>query len=339
MKLNKLKSITLILISILLSIIIIKYLKLLSIFCIFIKLLAPVFIGLIYAWLLNPLITKLSQKHNRNFICITIFILIISFISIILYLLIPTIYKELHNIVDRLPSFVSFIQDKISKYNIDINFDKIGDNIINDVPIYILDTIKRIIKYSGIIAVGLVVGLYASIDYDKLVTFIYKHFPHKHKEEFIKITTKISTEVHKCVNGTLLVSALVFIGDTICFIIIGLKDPFLLGFICGLTDLIPYIGPYIGGGIAILVALSQSKTLFILTIICCICVQLIENNILQPLIMSKAMKISPIFIIIGLLVFGDLFGIVGMILATPLVAILKVVIEYITDKRLKKSFP
>lgn len=67
----------------------------------------------------------------------------------------------------------------------------------------------------------------------------------------------------------------------------------------------------------------------------CVIVQSIENYVLQPIVMSKSIKISPILIIIGLLVFGNLFGVLGMILATPILAIIKVFIEYLKKARNK----
>ena len=333
MKITNLKKLVLTLISIVLIIIIIKYLKIINGLCIILKILAPVFIGFIYAWLLNPLINKLSKKYKRNIVCIITFLLIISFILGLLIILIPTIYKEIQEVITLLPKMFDTIQAKISKLNIDINTNKIIDFLITNIPIYIINFIQKTIKYLGIIVIGLILGLYASIDYEKIVLSFYKIIPLKYKETFIKLSTQISSNVHKCVNGTLLIASIVFVGDTICFLFLGLDAPLLLGLLCGLTDLIPYIGPYIGGAIAVLVAFTESKTLCILTIISCVIVQIIENNILQPIIMSKTMKISPIFILIGLLIFGNLFGIIGMLLASPIIAIIKVILDYLYTKK------
>ena len=102
----------------------------------------------------------------------------------------------------------------------------------------------------------------------------------------------------------------------------------MLGMFCGLTDLIPYIGPYIGGALAVLVGFTEDKVLGLFTLGACILVQLIENYVLQPLVMSKKIEISPVLIISGLLIFGNLFGVMGMILATPCVAMMKVLFVY-----------
>ena len=102
--------------------------------------------------------------------------------------------------------------------------------------------------------------------------------------------------------------------------------------LCGITDLIPYVGPYIGGAVAVIVGFAESPFIGFLTLIVAIVVQLVENNILQPIVMSKTMKLHPVTIIVGLLIFEHFFGIVGMILATPIMSVIKVILEFIIEK-------
>jgi predicted PurR-regulated permease PerM len=125
---------------------------------------------------------------------------------------------------------------------------------------------------------------------------------------------------------------MVLVCDTIGFTIVGLEAPLLFGVFCGLTDLIPYIGPYIGGAAAVVVGFSQGPVIGISVLIICIIVQLVENYILQPVVMSKAMQLHPVTIIVGLLIFGHFFGIIGMIIATPCIALLKVIYRFIVNK-------
>ena len=102
--------------------------------------------------------------------------------------------------------------------------------------------------------------------------------------------------------------------------------------LCGITDLIPYVGPYIGGAVAVIVGFAQSPITGIFVLIVTVLVQLVENNILQPVVMSKTMQLHPVTIIVGLLVFQHFFGILGMILCTPTIALLKVVWQFFKDK-------
>ena len=169
-------------------------------------------------------------------------------------------------------------------------------------------------------------------DFDSISKHLISLLPKKHQKDADVLITNISTEVRKCVNGTLTVASMVFVGDSIGFAIIGLQAPLLFGLFCGITDLIPYVGPYIGGIAAVIIGFSQSTFTGVMAIIICCIVQCLENFVLQPLIMSKTMKLHPVTIIIGLLIFEHFFGIVGMILATPIIALLKVIYYFTIDK-------
>jgi predicted PurR-regulated permease PerM len=111
----------------------------------------------------------------------------------------------------------------------------------------------------------------------------------------------------------------------------------LFGLFCGLTDLIPYIGPYIGGGVAVIVGFTQGPIIGIGVLIIAIIVQLLESYILQPVVMSQATELSPIIIIVGLLVFGYFFGVPGMVIATPCMAIIKEIIKFIKLRFTKRK--
>ncbi|MFI3307929.1 MAG: AI-2E family transporter, partial [Mycoplasmatota bacterium] len=124
----------------------------------------------------------------------------------------------------------------------------------------------------------------------------------------------------------------VFLISSLAFSIIGLQSPLLFGLICGITNIIPYVGPYIGGFPAAIIGLSQSVTIGILTIIAIAIIQFLEGNFLQPVILSKTTKLHPVLIIMGLLVFGYFWGILGMIVATPILATLKAIFLFFEEK-------
>ena len=97
-------------------------------------------------------------------------------------------------------------------------------------------------------------------------------------------------------------------------------------------NVIPYAGPYIGGAPAVIVGFSQGTGIGIAVLVAIVLIQSIEGNVLQTLIISKTTKLNPVTIIIGLLLFGHFFGIVGMLLSTPIIGVLKVVVKYFNDK-------
>ncbi len=329
MKIKKIKELVLILVAIILVVFLIKYLNIFKYLGIILTVLIPLFIGFIYAWIFNPLIVKFSKKVNRNIVSILLFIVFVFLFSLFIYYLVPMFYKEIMEFIELLPSVLSKIEVKVESIGLRDMLDKLISFVMNRLPDYFISFVKGTFKYVGVIVIGLILGLYISFDYERIVSNMYGIVPKKYKCVVINLSQDVSNTVRRCVNGTLLVALFVFILDSICFLIIGIDNALLLGMICGVTDLIPYVGPYIGGAIAVLVGFTESKKLGILCLIVCLVVQMIESYVLQPVVMSKSIKISPVLIIVGLLLFGKILGIFGMILATPILAMIKVIVTHL----------
>ena len=131
---------------------------------------------------------------------------------------------------------------------------------------------------------------------------------------------------------SLVISFILMIVSLIGFAIIGLKAPLLIAMFCAITNLIPYIGPYMGAAVAALVGFSQSSVVGILTLVFIFIVQTLEGNFLTPLFMSKKMNLHPVTILISLLIFEHFFGIIGMVIATPVTALLKIIFNFFDEK-------
>nr|MBP6168551.1 AI-2E family transporter [Leptotrichiaceae bacterium] len=106
----------------------------------------------------------------------------------------------------------------------------------------------------------------------------------------------------------------------------------LLGVFCGIFNVIPYIGPYLGALPAIIVGLGQDPKLVIGIIIVVLVVQQIDGNILTPKVQGKGLNLHPLSILITIAIFGNLFGIIGMVLSIPVLAMLKTTFVFIKNK-------
>ena len=146
------------------------------------------------------------------------------------------------------------------------------------------------------------------------------------------ILRSINKAARSFISGAIIDSTLVFVVTSLLLWIVGLKAPILFGLFCGITNVIPYAGPYIGGAPAVIVGLSQSPVTGLLTLAMLVIIQSIEGSFLQALIMSKSTKLHPVTIMMGLLVFGHFWGIPGMFISTPVIAAAKEVLVYL-DKR------
>lgn len=310
---------------------------------------SPLFIGFVVAWLFAPLVDKMTKKGmSRILASIIIYVVFILFLIIFFRIFIPIIYNELNELVSTLPAIMTkitnFIDDLFKEVNVeglDINGMKdnilgaitaYGNSISSSLPTTIVNVMSKLFSGLGSIFFGLIIGLYMLFDFDNVTNLLLKLIPKRHQMEVADLLENIGREVRKSVNGTLLVACMVFVCDTIGFSIIGLKSALLFGLFCGITDLIPYIGPYIGTAVATIVAFTQNTFVGFGVLIIAIIVQLVESYILQPVVMSKATKLHPVTIICGLLIFGHFFGIVGMILAVPIMSIFKVIWKFLVKK-------
>ena len=143
---------------------------------------------------------------------------------------------------------------------------------------------------------------------------------------------KLNTTFRDFVQGTLFIAFVVALISTLGYTLVGLPSPLLFGVLCGITNMIPYVGPWIGGALCIIVGFSVSPLVGILALVVAVLVQQIDNMFLQPLIMGKTMKLHPVTIMVGLLLFGYLFGVIGTIFATPIMAALKIIILHFNEK-------
>lgn len=312
--------------------------------------LAPFFIGFVVAWILNPLVCKLENKNiPRMTASLIVYAVFVILIGIFFYFLIPTIYQQLQVLITNLPAifrelenFVDGIFGRLRTVQ-GIDFEAIKDSLLltisNHMNNFMTSVPTMIVNFAGsflssliTIMFGLVIGIYMLIDFDSIQGHLVNLLPERNRFEASVLLGNISKEVRKSVNGTLLVALMVFVCDSFGFFVAGLQAPILFGLLCGITDLIPYVGPYIGGAIAVVVGFAQSPLIGFMTLFVAIIVQLVENNILQPIVMSKTMKLHPVTIIVGLLIFEHFFGIVGMILCTPSIALAKVVWNFFKEK-------
>ena len=315
------------------------------------KIVAPLFIGLVIAWLFNPMVSKLQKKGIKRSLGATlIYVVFIGIIVLIISLIIPMISDQLNDFVKIIPtvfdSIKNWIEGIFSKIGDGGNIDWVGikDAIFTKIEVYAtglteglpaasINLIKSIFSGLSTFAVGLIIGFFLLIGFDNFNN-VLSFLPRKFQKDTKALGDEIDGSLRKFVQGTLILSSLIFIVSSIGFWICGLKSPLLFGLFCGITNVIPFVGPYIGGIPAVIVGLSQSPLIGIGVLAIIIIVQFVEGNLLQPIVMSKTMKLHPVTIMLGLLVFGHFWGIVGMIVATPIVATIKIVLNYF-DKKYK----
>ena len=350
---NKILKISLILIIALGTYVILAVLRQIKLFNILgkiVKLLTPVIIGLVIAWLFNPFV-KWLQKHKikRVFGVIISYFLLVGGIALFLGTLLPILYNEIVDFAETIPTLFDKIKDWLDNFldrfsgveSIDIeatkqsvmkNIENFGSDLTNDLPQTIINVFKSVITGMGTFIVGLVIGFFFLLGFDNVSDTLVSFLPKKHRPNGKELLEKLDTSLRSFVTGQLLDALLIFVVSCIAFYFIGLKSPILFAIFCGITNIIPYIGPYIGAVPAVIVGFAMSPTIGLLVIISIAIIQFIEGNFIQAVIISKTTKLNPITIISGLLVFGHFWGILGMLISTPVIASIKTIIVFIDEK-------
>ena len=313
------------------------------------SIISPIFIGWFFAWLLNPIVKKLTDKGmNRLFATIIAYLAMVLMIGLILAFTIPSLGTQISDIVTAVPSIVSDIKEWINNIFVKISnlslenldsvkntfmgrIETIATDIETSLPEMAMNFVSSLASGIGKILLSLILGFYLLFDFDKVTAGFISLFPKKSRGEISYLLEKLNDSLYSFISGTLWLSLLLFVVSIIGFSIIGLNAPVLISFICVITNLIPYIGPYMGAAVAGAIGFAESSTIGVLTLLFILVVQTIDGNVLQPLVMSKKMNLSPITIILSLLIFEYLFGIFGMIIATPAVALLKIIFVFIDE--------
>lgn len=316
----------------------------------FLKVLSPLFIGFVVAWLFNPFVTWLQKKGVRRSIgAIITYLILFGIIFIILNAIIPMLFDQINDFVKTMPSIMNsisgWLDDVVDKFkNIEyINVESVriqlldyvknfGMSMTKQLPEFTIDVLKHLFSGLGVIVVGLIIGFYLLLTFHHFGDTFTGFIPKRFKQNTEDLIALINSSMIRYVQGAMLDCTCIFIITTIGLWMVGLKAPLLFGLFCGITNVIPYAGPYIGGFPAVIVAFSQSTTTGILVLIVIAVIQFVEGNFFQPYIMSKTTKLHPVTIILGLLVFGHFWGILGMVASTPIIGSIKAILIFMDRK-------
>lgn len=326
-----------------------KELKLFAAIGTTLSIVSPLFIGMIIAWLLNPLVTWLQKQGLRRVLAsFIVYFTIIGLVAFIFTALVPSLYTQVNDFASMIPttydSIKAWIDELFEKLNYQnsIDFLKIKEELLSELgrygqkfaeslPDIVISAISSFISGMGTIFVSLVIGFFLIIGFENTDAFI-EYLPKKIQNNTRELLFDVNLACRSFVTGSFLDCIFIFLISSIGLYFVGLKAPLLFGLFCGITNIIPYLGPYLGGIPAVIIGFTQGTSVGILTLLVIAIIQLLEGNLLQPIILSKTTKLHPITIMLGLLVFGHFFGIIGMVISTPLLAAFKAIILFFDKK-------
>lgn len=311
---------------------------------------SPLFIGIVIAWLLDPIVSWLQKNGvKRGLATVIVFLSFLSLIVLFLVLMIPTLASEVNEFISFAPSILEYVKDtgesifnKLSSLYI-YDFSTVKEHIYSTLtnllssitiglPNFIINTATTLVSGGVSAVLGLFAAFYLLFDFNNVRKHLLSLLPRKMHADAISLSDNLNKTLKNYVQGVLTIMFILFLFQSLTFTVIGLSSPLLFGLFCAITNVIPYVGPYIGGAPAVIVGFTISPMTGIGALIAVVVAQLLESNFLEPVVMSKTMKLHPVTIMLGLLIFGHFFGILGMILATPTISCLKVVFGFFNEK-------
>ncbi|MCT2537651.1 AI-2E family transporter [Aquibacillus koreensis] len=305
------------------------------------RILAPFIIAGLIAYLLHPLIEKLHKyNYPRWFAIIGIYLIFFGGLGYVLYKAYPPFINQLKDLNENLPHFMDMyrqaiyevyestsflpetVHDKMDEFFHDLE-DMIGTLLTN-----IVMQVTKLMDVVIVIAVIPVLVFYMLKDFKLIQSSMWKLTPKKYREDGKELFDKIDKSLGDYIRGQLLVCFFVSLTTYGILWFIDMEYPLILAIIMGITNIIPYFGPILGAVPAVIIAFTISGKMVLYVIIAVFIVQIIEGNLLSPFIVGKSINIHPILIIFALLVGGEVGGIIGMIVAVPILSVIKVIVMH-----------
>jgi predicted PurR-regulated permease PerM len=172
-------------------------------------------------------------------------------------------------------------------------------------------------------------------DSRRIIQFVLDRLPASHIETSVAVWCEIDRTVGRYLRGVAIEGTVVGVTAALGLTILGVNYPLLLGVVTGLANVVPYLGPIIGGAVAILVALVQSKSLSLVVqvAILYLLLKLLDLIVIQPLAVGKGNDLHPVLLIASIIVGGHALGIIGMVVAVPVITILQKVARLLFERR------
>ncbi|GGA77768.1 AI-2E family transporter [Ornithinibacillus halotolerans] len=311
----------------------------------------PIILAFIAYYLLNPIVNLLEKgKIKRIWGIIIIIIGISGLITGLVLMIAPAIEKQITELISTFPGYVQqlwydvneWIENSFLAPYYDNAYNWVVDNFSNIPSIigtYILNAFAGVQSFASTVT-NFVVALvtfpiilfFLLKDGERFKEYSLKLLPPKYRGDINHILKNMDAQVGSYIQGQIIVASCIGILLYIGYLIIGLEYAITLAILAGILSVVPYLGPTLSIIPAVIIAIVNSPLMLLKLAVVWIVVQFLEGNFISPNIMGKTMKIHPLTIIIVLLVAGNLFGLIGVVLGIPGYAILKVLVTYIYNK-------
>jgi predicted PurR-regulated permease PerM len=310
--------------------------------------------GLVF--LLEPTVRAFDRMgFRRVFSAIFALIALAGLIVAIVVLVLPTIREQAAEFIGDLPELwgglIDWVRDIAGRFGYDVDalltqgaIEEWLDDPSNQATLQELlfgfgagagTVIRGVTEAVLVIVLAPVLALYILIDLDKYRAQALELTPDEHRPEFAFVGGEVGTALGSFVRGQLLVALIVGIASSIGMWAIDLPFWLLIGMLAGLLNLIPFLGPFVGGALAAAVALlSGDLTQAIWAVAIFTAIQQVDNHVITPLVQRTRVKLSPLVIVLALIIGGSVAGLLGVLIAVPVTAAVRIIIGHLWRTRI-----
>jgi len=313
------------------------------------------FLASLFAFIFNPLVSLIENLGIKRVFAVLIFY-IIFFLN--LYLLgsifVPIILKQINSFGTMYINFIKQPDHDIQQFRYLTNISDIWENIkelfpfidfdnvrtlmleksivfIEKIPNIIISYSSNVFKLFSYMAFVPIISFFLLKDHIHLKSSLFSLMPNKYFEITLIIFDKINVTVGKYLRALIIQTSIILTLDCIVLSIVGVRFGLLVGFIAGILNMIPFLGPLIGiilGALTVILTGGSAK-MIVWTILGMWGVQLIDNSVVYPTIMGRNTNMPPVVIVLTVIAGSMTYGVIGMLLAVPIVFLTKELIRVI----------
>ncbi|NLM26491.1 MAG: AI-2E family transporter [Firmicutes bacterium] len=309
--------------------------------------LTPFFFALVIAYLAYPIVAKFEARGvPRSVSIILVYFIIGIIVGIAIYFLIPHLANDVEEILQVLPKQTERLEDMgqgvlrgLQSVQVPDSLQEAFDLVVNriqrlleGIASRIADLLVTLVSQIISIIIAPFLAFYMLRDFNALKPRILLYIPLRYRKDVNYLVAEINQILNGYVRGQLVMSAIVGLLVAIGLTLLGIRYAFFIGFLAGLFDIIPYFGPAIGFIPAAALALVKSPLSVLWVFLMFFLVNQLEASIISPKVLGERVGLHPLAVIFAVLAGGEVMGIMGMLIAVPITAILRMLILYLVQK-------
>jgi len=297
-------------------------------------------LAIVIAAALDGPVTWMQKKGIPRIIgALILFIIAIIIVAAIIYAVLPVAISEFTNLFLNFRDYTAPIFDVFTASKA---LGTIGDRL-NDLADALISGSTSLLHVAGSLFGGLflavavlILSFYLTVGQDGIEKLVAAIFPHTYEDYALDLYFRVRRKIGRWLKAQLLLSLIVGLSVFVGLWLLDVEYSLMLGILAGIFEIIPFVGPVFGGGLAVLLALSQSFTVALYTFALFVIIQQIENHVLVPSFMRYATALNPAVVMVSLLLGAAVFGFAGIILAVPAAVLVQEILEDWTASKQKR---